>query len=77
MGQRRLAIVRIALDRLRTNRFRCAIWPRQRAPWLAGLPLPPDQTSTIESPSTEMALFSNGFVAGPFATVPSRLNLLP
>ena len=37
----------------------------------AGLP------ATIESPWTVTAAGSSGFVAGPFATDPSRLNLLP
>ena len=35
------------------------------------------QTRTIESPSTATALLSSGSVAGPLATVPSRLYLLP
>src|ERR1700736_3048368 len=35
------------------------------------------QPRTIESPRTEIASVGSGLFAGPFATEPSRLNLLP
>ena len=34
-------------------------------------------SATIESPCTRIATGSNGLLAGPLATAPSRLNLLP